>query len=309
MANAFRSHRLDHLHNHFADSSCSVAMLAAVMGGFTFSFTIHGPGEFFAPQQFQLGEKARRALFVCCISHFCRSQMMLWAPPESWSRLHIVHCGIDPDLFDPNEHRDKASHLLFVGRLERAKGLPILLEAVVALCGDWPGLRLTIVGDGPDRSRLESRARQLGVEENVTFAGYKSRAEVLQHLRAADVFVMSSLAEGVPVVLMEAMAGGLPVVAPRIAGIPELIEDGVTGLLVPPGDAGALAGRVERLLADGDLRRRLGRAGRAKVEQDYNLRTEVSRLKLIMSAALSEQPSPDGAASKHAAEPSRSSAA
>src|SRR6185312_9963645 len=117
VASHIRRHELSHLHNHLSDSSCSVAMIASELGGFTFSFTMHGPAEFFEPERWRLDEKLRRALFVCCISHFCRSQGMIFAPPEKWDRMHIVHCGVDPDQFETSHHEGPGRQLLFVGRL------------------------------------------------------------------------------------------------------------------------------------------------------------------------------------------------
>jgi glycosyltransferase involved in cell wall biosynthesis len=286
VARRMRKHNLVHLHNHFSNSSCSVAMLASEMGGFSFSFTMHGPAEFFEPKYWRIDEKIRRARFVCCISHFCRSQGMIFAPAQKWDRMHVVHCGIDPGSYEPVRHQGRGSRLLFVGRLAAVKGLPVLLEALALLRQTQPDVVLTLAGDGSDRQALERRAAELGVHEHVRFLGYQSQAEVRELLRQADVFVSSSFAEGVPVVLMEAMAAGVPVVATRIAGIPELVEDGVCGFLVPPGDPEPLAEKVEVLLADPRIRDRFAIAGRAKVEREFNLSTESQRLCQILTGAL-----------------------
>lgn len=291
VAHQMRRRRLAHLHNHFANSSCSVAMLAAQLGGFTFSFTIHGPAIFFEPAYWRLDAKVKRALFVCCISHFCRSQTMIWTPPEKWQRLHIVHCGVDPDLFTPTEPSDGRSNLLFVGRLAAVKGLPMLLQAVAELKRDRPAVQLTVVGEGPDRAPLEALASELEVADRVRFVGYQSSAEVRRQLAHTDVFVMASFAEGVPVVLMEAMAAEVPVVATRIAGVSELVEDGLSGYLVPPGDIQQLTERLAALLDDPLGRHRMGSAGRAKVERDFNLRVESDRLCRILTNALAGQTS------------------
>jgi glycosyltransferase involved in cell wall biosynthesis len=286
LAEEMRRRRLSHLHNHFANSSCNVAMLAAELGGFTFSFTMHGPAIFFEPRHWRVDEKLKRALFVCCISHYCRSQAMIWAPPERWDRLHIVHCGVDPQGYEPVTHEGEGKRLLFVGRLAKVKGLVVLLEALAAMHARRPDLRLALIGDGPDRSRLERSAVDLGVKQQVQFLGYKSHEEVQAELRKADVFVMASFAEGVPVVLMEAMATGLPVVATRVAGVPELVDDGVSGFITPPGNPDKLAEKIEGLIADHALRTKFGRVGREKVEQEFNARREAVWLRDIMTAAL-----------------------
>lgn len=287
-----RNHRLSHLHNHFSNSSCSVAMLAAQLGGFTFSVTMHGPAEFFEPKYWRIDEKIRRALFVCCISHFCRSQAMIFAPQAKWNRLHVIHCGVDLRLFDKAKHAGSAQRLLFVGRLAAVKGLPILLEAFVLLKQEHPGLTLTVAGDGPDRGALEQRAKDLGISDAVRFVGYQSQAQVRELLLETDVFIMASFAEGVPVVLMEAMASAVPVVATRIAGVAELVEDGISGFLVPPGDAQSLAERTAALLDDPALRQRFGKAGRAEVEAEFNIATESQRLVQVLTRALAGQIAP-----------------
>ena len=286
IAKQIKKRQIVHLHNHIVEASGTVAMLAAEMGGFTYSFTLHGPYIFFRPHQWRLDEKIKRALFVSCISHYARSQGMIFAPTDKWNRMHIIHCGIDPALFDVVSHNESGKRLLFVGRLAAAKGLPILLESLVSLRRFQPDILLTVVGDGPDRSNLEQTTAQLGLSQNVEFVGYKSQGEVRKYLQQTDIFVMSSFAEGIPVVLMEAMGAGVPVVATQIAGVSELVEDGVNGYLVPPGDAVSLAQNIEKLLTNYKLRAAFGTAGRAKVEKDFNIHHEVARLHNLMKSAL-----------------------
>ena len=282
LAAQMRKLSLTHLHNHFADSSCSVAAIAAEIGGFSFSFTIHGPAEFFEMSRWWLGEKVRRARFVVCISSFCRSQVMIAAPVASWDKLRIVHCGVDAKLFPLRRHEGRGRRLLFVGRLAPEKGCLMLIEAIAQL----PDAVLDVVGDGPSRAALSERAATLGIADRVVFHGYMDETGVRLRLAEADVFVMTSFAEGVPVVLMEALAAGVPAVATRIAGISELIEDGVTGLLVPPAEPTATAQAVRRLLEDPELRNRIAAAGREKVEREFNLEIECESLANIMTTAL-----------------------
>ncbi len=290
LAQHLQQQQIQHLHNHLATSSGTVAMLAAELGGFTFSFTLHGPYIFFEPYQWRLDEKIDRALFVCCISHYCRSQGMVFAPIEAWSRMHIIHCGINPALFEPVLHRRVGNRLLYVGRLAAAKGLPILLESLAKLISSYPDLELTVVGDGSDRELLEALTDTLKLRSHVKFVGYQSQTEVRQQLQQTDVFVMASFAEGVPVVLMEAMAAGVPVVATQIAGVSELVEHEVDGYLVPAGDAETLADRIGNLVQNEELRSRFGTAGRAKVTAEFNIQTEVARLHQLMSRALEGKP-------------------
>lgn len=278
--------QIQHLHNHFPDSSGTVAMLAAELGGFTFSFTMHGPYIFFEPLRWRLDEKLKRALFVCCISHFCRSQGMIFAPMEQWNRMHIVHCGVDPALFEQVSHDQVGSRLLYTGRLAAVKGLPILLESLALLKTNHPNVLLTVVGDGTDRQSLEQMTAQLGLTENVNFVGYQSQAKVRQYMQETDVFVLPSFAEGVPVSLMEALAAGVPVVTTQIAGVGELVENGTSGYLVPPGNVQLLADRIATLLVNPEVRSQFGAAGRAKIEQEFDIQQEAAWLCQIMTAAL-----------------------
>lgn len=274
---------VEHLHNHIAKASCTVAMLASALSGLPYSFTIHGPDVFFAPGHWRIDVKAARARFVACISDYARAQLMCFAPEESWPRLHVVHCGVDPSRYGTRAG-GAGKRLLFVGRLAAVKGVPLLLEAVAALAKDIPGLQLTLIGDGPERGALEARALDLGIAGHCSFVGWRGQAEVAEALSRADLLCLPSFAEGVPVVLMEAMAARLPVVATRIAGIPELVEDGVHGRLVPPGDGAALRAAIATLLADAQARARMGEAGRAKVVADFDAGVEARRLSALIQA-------------------------
>lgn len=270
---------IDHLHNHIASSSCTVAMLAAALGRFKFSFTMHGPHIFFEPRRWRLDEKIKRAKFVACISHFCRSQGMIFVKPEHWDKMPIIRCGVDLELFEPSTHQGKGNRLLYIGRLAVEKGLPIVLESLTKLLPQYPDIVLTVVGDGADRTFLEDMATQVGLGGNVKFVGYQSQAAVREFLKQTDIFVLPSFAEGIPVVLMEAMAMGVPVVATQIAGISELVESGKSGYLVPPGDSVMLASAVSELMSKADMRSQMGLAGRHKVEAEFNIRKSVFTLK------------------------------
>jgi colanic acid/amylovoran biosynthesis glycosyltransferase len=277
---------IPHLHNHAPDASGYVAMIAACMGRFTYSMTLHGFGILAEPSRWRLREKLERSAFAICVSSYARSQAMLWTDPQHWSRFHVVHCGIDPDSATLRTHDGPGNRLLFVGRLDSVKGLPLLFEAVCRLKRERPDVQLDIIGDGPERIRLEAMAREMNLDEAVAFHGYLSQRELRNFWCCADVKVMSSFVEGVPVSLMEAMAHGLPVVAPRITGIPELVQDGVTGKLTTPGDSEELARCVGELLDDPGLRARMGRAGAGIVRCQFNLDVEVAKLVRIMKQHL-----------------------
>lgn len=283
LARQLRQRGIEHLHNQFADASCTVAMLASELTGVPFSFTIHGPGIFFEPMRWRLDAKVKRAAFVSCISHFCRSQVMCFAAPEDWDKLQIIHCGVEPERFTRRSHTGEGSRLLFIGRLDAVKGLPVLLEVLTVLRKQRPDVVLTVVGDGPDRARLEQRASQSDLAGSVDFVGFQTPDGVRGHLASTDVFVMTSFAEGVPVVLMEAMMAGVPVVAPRIAGIAELVEHGVNGEMTPPGDLASIAAAIDKLLSDGACRESYGRAGAAKVAAEFNIEIESGKLAALLT--------------------------
>lgn len=265
-----------HMHNHFGDASGNLTLIAAEMSGLPFSITLHGPTVFFEPYRWALDEKVARSAFIACISHFCRSQAMLFSDEAHWSKLRLVHCGIRTDRYAPAQ--GDGGHVVFVGRLDPVKGVTLLLEAFAALRARHPGARLTVAGDGGIRARLEARAKALGLAEAVRFPGYLDEGQVADLLATADMLVLPSFAEGLPVVLMEALAARIPVIATQIAGVPELVEDGVTGLIVPPGDVVALEAAISRLLSDPDLRARMGAAGRAKVEAEHDIAHEAAWL-------------------------------
>jgi len=276
LADHLRRHGVVHLHNHFANSSCSVAMLTSVISGIPYSFTMHGPAIFFEPMLWRIDEKIARARFVACISHFCRSQGMFFSDPAHWPKLHIVHCGVDPAAYGRRERGAFGKRVLFVGRLDPVKGAPLLIEAFAKAAADHPDAVLTVVGDGPSRAAAEAQAAELGIAGRVRFLGFRSQAEVAEILEEADMLVLPSFAEGVPVVLMEAMASRIPVVASLVAGVPELVSEGESGFLVPPGDVETLADRIETLLADPERARAMGLAGRAKVEAEFDLAKEAA---------------------------------
>ena len=275
LARFMQQNGIQHLHYHIAKASCTVAMLASVISDITYSFTMHGPDDFFEAVHWRLDEKIARAKFVAAISDFARSQGMLSARRQDWVKIHVVHCGIDPARY-AGKSAGRGGDLLFVGRLAAVKGVPVLFQALALARQSRPDLHLTLIGDGPERSMLEAEAHALG--QAVHFVGYQSQDAVALALKRVDALVLPSFAEGVPVVLMEAMAAGIPVIATRIAGIPELVQDGISGLLVPPGNAKALAEAILGTLADPGRMVAMGIAGRAKVANDFNLQDEAAWL-------------------------------
>jgi glycosyltransferase involved in cell wall biosynthesis len=271
---------LTHLHVHFATSAASVASLARDCFPIRLTMTVHGPDEFANVQREHFGDKIARVDLAICISHFARSQAMQHSHPAHWPKLEVVRLGVDPQRFAPaNRPRDpKPFALLCVGRLTPAKGQHLLLEAMARLRDKGVPVTLTLVGDGPDRALLESRCQELGLAARVHFAGALNQDAVRPLYGQFDAFVLPSFAEGIPVVLMEAMASGLPCISTRIAGIPELIEDGENGLLVPASDVDGLCARILRLIEDPSLCERLRHSARRRICAEYDLEHNIGKL-------------------------------
>ena len=237
-----RASGVRHLHAHFGTNSAEVAMLAALLCGYTYSITIHGPDEFDRPLAISLGEKVRHAAFVVAISSYTRSQLFRWVEHCQWSKIHVVHCGLEVEFHSlAPVPTPGAKRLVCVGRLNEQKGHLLLLAAMRKAFDRGCSFDLVLAGDGELRSIIEERARVLGLEANVHITGWISSAEVRAALIAARALVLPSFAEGLPVVIMEAMALFRPVITTYVAGIPELVLAEKTGWLVPAGDADALS--------------------------------------------------------------------
>ncbi len=288
-----RQMNIDHLHSHFADPSANVAMLTSALSGIPFSYTLHGPAELYEPEKWQLRAKTAGAAFVACISHFARSQAMYFSDPDHWGKLYIVHCGVDPARYDrPALPPRPGLHLVFVGRITPIKGLRVLIDALVRAHETHPDLTLTLVGDGDDRAGLERLARPLG--DAVRFVGFQSQEGVAEAVAAADALVLPSFAEGLPVVLMEALAAGKPVIATQVAGVGELVEHGVSGHLVPASDVQALAAAITTLAdTPPEQRAEMGRAGREKVRADFDAGLEAARIGALFAGRGGDDPRPE----------------
>jgi glycosyltransferase involved in cell wall biosynthesis len=279
-----------HLHAHLGSQAATVAMYVKKVFGVGFSMTVHGPDEFYnAPGQY-LTKKVIAADFICCISHFARSQLMKLSPYEHWYKLEVIRLGVDPKVFSPRPFNaaPEVIEVICVGRLTPAKGQHILMSAIHMLFEEGHKVRLRIVGDGPDRKSLEQQVRQLGIADHVIFEGAVNQDRIRELYATADIFSIPSFAEGIPIVLMEAMAMEIPCVTTRITGIPELIRDGENGLLVAPSDIEGLAVSLERLMSDKRLRESMGKKGRERVMADYDLAHNVDCLGDIFAQRISD---------------------
>jgi len=280
------AHKISHLHTHFAST---VATMVARVFPVTFSMTVHGPAEFQDPIKSRLARKVEASLFVCAISQFGLSQIMYANEHAQWGKLERTMLGVDPSEFVPRPFRPNPEpfEIICVGRLAAVKGQHLLIEAIDALASQGRRVRLRLAGDGPDRGELEEDVRRRGIFGEVVFEGNVNQDRLKDLYRGSDVLVLSSFAEGLPVVLMEAMAMEIPCIAPWVNGIPEIITHGVDGLLVPPGSGQALTCAIARLIDDAELRRALGESARRKIVDKFNAQRNIEQLAEIFRRRLS----------------------
>lgn len=292
-----RAEGVEHVHCHFANHPALAGFLIHRLTGIPYSFTAHGSD--LHVDRTMLPTKVREAAFVVTISEDNRRVIEDTCGSAADGRVAVIHCGVDPTAFQPRgDVRQGPLRIVAVGTLHEVKGQTHLIDACRRLVERDVAFSCRIVGGGPDRDMLAARIADLGLGERVTLAGQMTSGAVAEELAAADVLVAPSVPtrggkrEGIPVVLMEAMATGLPVVASRLSGIPELVTDGVDGLLVPPGEAEAIADALERLASDPDLRRTLGNAGRATILRGFDIDRNAALLIQRFEASRERPPDP-----------------
>jgi glycosyltransferase involved in cell wall biosynthesis len=274
--------QIPHVHAHFGTNSTAVAMLCRVLGGPTYSFTAHGPEEFDKPMAIRLDEKINHAAFVVGISNFGRSQLCRWCEFEQWDKIKVVGCGVDELFLDQDPSAlppiPEAPRFVCVGRLVPQKGQMLLLEAMAKLASEGVRIELTFAGDGALRPALEKRIAELNLSDRVRLGGWMSNEQVRAEMLNSRAMVLPSFAEGLPVVIMEALALHRPVVTTRIAGTPELVTDGC-GWVVTAGSVDELADALRAAAsASREELARMGAEGARRVQERHNSRTEASRL-------------------------------
>ncbi|MEO7495948.1 MAG: glycosyltransferase family 4 protein [Massilia sp.] len=282
-----RRDRVQHLHAHFGTNPAEVAMLAAHIGQLPFSFTVHGPEEFDKPAALHLADKIRAAAFVVAISSFGRSQLFRVVEHAQWHKIKVVHCALEPAFHaGAGVPPPQVPRLVCVGRLCEQKGQLLLLDAVAMLVARGIVIDLVLAGDGEMRASIEARIRQLHLGDMVSITGWIDSGQVREIILGARALVLPSFAEGLPVVLMEAMALGRPVLTTWVAGIPELVRHGLDGWLFPAGDVDALAGALQAVLAatPGDLEL-MGKQARRRVLQRHAITPQVAKLAACIVSA------------------------
>jgi colanic acid/amylovoran biosynthesis glycosyltransferase len=276
----FQKAKIDRVHAHFGTNSTTVAMLCEILGGPPYSFTVHGPEEFDKVAAIALPEKIKRAAFVIAISNFGRSQLYRWCDREHWSKIHVIRCGVDDAFLQlPDAPISTEPRLVCVGRLCEQKGQLLLVEAASKLASAGLQFKLVLVGDGSLRPQIEDAIARLKLKEYIEITGWASNTKVREEMLAAKALVLPSFAEGLPVVIMEALALSRPVISTYVAGIPELIEPGVCGWLVPASAIEELTQAMRQALEMSlDTLEQMGKAGKQKVAEQHESFTEAHRL-------------------------------
>lgn len=287
-----RTDKIDHIHAHFGTNSTMVVMLAYCLGGPSYSFTVHGPEEFDKPQFIALNEKIAQSTFVVAISYYGRAQLWRWIDISLWPKVKVVHCGLAATSFNSSDElKPFENQILCVGRLCEQKGQLLLLQAIAKLRDQGLSVSLILAGDGPMRRDLEALIKHYDLQQQVTITGWIDNAQVQQLLKQSQLMVLPSFAEGLPVVIMEAMAAGCPVISTYIAGIPELIKSGVNGFLVHAGDVQALAQAIKQCLTMPAAERlSLIEKARSSVEAQHHIQVESAKLAGHFKLAVQQHP-------------------
>ena len=270
--------KINHLHNHIGDQSGTVTMLAAKIANIEYSITFHGWPVFFDAKYSRIKEKVEGAKFIRAISYFCRSQLMMFAETDDPAPFKVVHCGLSIAKYRYKVPKEKVRTIFCAARLSPEKGLVFLIHALKNLADKGYDLELRLAGNGPSFEQLKDLVDRLGIEEKVKFLGFLDENEIIEELQESDLFVLPSYVEGIPVCVMEAMACGVPVVVTNIAGTSELVEDGLSGILVRPSDSQALVNAIVRMIKDYPFRVRAAALGREKVVEEFDVDKESAKL-------------------------------
>ncbi len=289
-----RSRRVQHMHVHFGTNATSVAMLARILGGSsspTYSFTVHGPDEFDQAIGHSLREKIEASAFVCAISDFGAAQLKRWAPMDQWGKVHVVRCTVGESFFSAGRPIEPLSRsLVTVGRLSPQKGHLVLIEGFAQALREECDARLVLVGDGELRGEIERRIAAYKIQDRVELTGSLGEAQVRERILASRAMVLPSFAEGLPMVFMESLALRRPVISTYVAGIPELIEPGVTGWLVPAGRSDRLAYAIGSVMrATMEEMNAMGDAGWRAVHERHNTTVEGAKLESLFQRVLAQR--------------------
>lgn len=278
LARACEVRGLDHLHSHSCSNAAILCMMVKRLCGVPFSMTLNASIEWWGGA---MREKFEDATFTAATTRWLLEQLRRDFPTVDPRRTVMCRVGVDTRLWMPGTRKAPVAgsmRMLVVARLHAQKGHDVLLEAVALLRRRGLAVHLEVIGDGPERARLEALGRRLGVDDCVTFEGSLGQEQIIERMRRADVFVLPSRFESLGVAYMEAMAMEVPTIGTSVGGIGEVIDHLESGVLVPPGDVQAVVGAVEDLARDAGMRERLGKAGRRKVVEDFDSRRSAAVL-------------------------------
>jgi colanic acid/amylovoran biosynthesis glycosyltransferase len=278
---------IDHVHAHFGTNSAAVAMLAWRIAGIPYSFTVHGPEEFDRAPLIGLADKVRHCRFVVAISSYGRGQLYRLVEQKYWDKVKVVHCGIPVEVFDSgSETPVNTRRFVCVGRLSPQKGHLILVKATQELAKRETDFEVVLCGDGEMRAEIEALVLRHNLQHIIRIIGWVDGPRVRREILNARALVLPSFAEGLPVVLIEAMALKRPVISTFVAGIPELVQTGENGWLVPASDVEALATMMQACLdADPETLACMGRAARKRALSRHNITVEAPKLLKLFEPA------------------------
>jgi glycosyltransferase involved in cell wall biosynthesis len=270
LANKLAKNGIKHVHVHFANVGSTITFIASKYADFTWSMTLHGTADYEYPHGVLLGEKIRNTLFTACISNFGKAQALRTVNHSYWDKIFVYRCGIHIETLPNRESPSKeVLTIICIARMSSEKGLMGFITA----CNDLKGcrnIRVVLIGDGPDRDEIEAEIDKNSLRDIIKTTGYVSEEDVLKYLANSDILAVPSLMEGIPVVLMEAMAMGVSVVAPRLSGIPELIEDNKEGLLYTPADWNDFRDKLDSVINNSELRISLQSKAKDKVINEFS---------------------------------------
>ena len=292
LAKEIERQKVRHIHAGFASNPATLALIISRLTGISFSFAAHAYGIF--AEQIMLREKLAAARFVIASTRYNKDYLATRFPDIAPDKIRVIYHGVSLQHFQPREYngRDGWPMILSVAQFREKKGLPFLVEACRILKSEGQEFECYIVGDGAQRGYLEALIEKYGLQDTVRLEGIVFQEKLRDYYRRADIFALPSVVasdgdrDGIPVTLIEVMAMGCPVVSTFVSGIPELVEDGRTGMLVPPGDAPALAQALRALLQDEGLRRHMGQASRDKVVRQFDIEDSVAQVAALFAEEL-----------------------
>ncbi len=290
--------KVTHLHAHFGTNSTEVAMLVSALSGIGYSFTVHGTGEYDAATLTHLAEKVERAVFAVTVCSYVRGQIFRIVPSRDWHKIRVVRCGIDPEFAAINSVTPAESHrLVCVGRLSEEKGQIFLVRTIRALAEEGRDFELVLVGDGEHRKQIEQLISDTNLAGYVTITGWATAEEVREEILKSRALILPSFAEGLPIVIIEAMLLGRPVLSTYVAGIPELVVNQETGWLFPAASEEGMLHAVRACLdAPADRLRAMGAAGRERALRYHKVEDQAAALSALFATAIAD---------RHAAETDR----